>query len=132
MGARDLNKVAITMGQMLKILPELEERGKDFFAIDDYKEEYYVLAYMARVGILDIIEVNSYMNNPFLPITIPLGIFRTRKETLQTAMDITVGKLKELADGHYGVYYTVNNILERGEYFAAFERAFPELKSKFS
>lgn len=131
MGALDLNKVAIAMGKMLKVLPSLEAKGIDFFSIDSNKEAFFTLAYMARVGILDRIEENSYMRNGNLPISIPLGIFKSRKETIDSALDITVGKLLEITEGHNQVHSIVNNILERGEAFYEFEAMFPpEVLSK--
>lgn len=131
MGALDLNRVAITMGKMLKLLPALEDKGLDFFSIDDNKEEFFTLAYMARVGILDRIEANTYMRNGRLPITIPLGIFKSRKETMETALDLTIGKLLELTEGHNWVNSIVTNILERGKSFYEFEALLPpEVRSK--
>lgn len=126
MGALDLNKVAIAMGKILKILPELEEKGTDFFSLNDNMEEYYALAYMARVQILDVIERNNYMQNDLLPITIPLGIFKTRKENMGTALQITVGKIKSLTEEHNKLHFIVNDILMRGRSFDEFEAAIPE------
>lgn len=125
MGALDLNRVAITMGKMLKLLPALEGKGLDFFSIDNNKEEIFTLAYMARVGILDRIEANTYMRNGRLPITIPLGIFKSRKETMETALDLTIGKLLELTEGHNWVNPIVTNILEREKSFYEFEALLP-------
>lgn len=121
MGALDLNKVAIAMGKMLKLLTPLEQKGTDYFSIDDNKEEYFTLAYIARVGILDRIEQNPYMQNPSLQIIIPLGLFKSQKERMASALEITVGKLIRLSEGNDNVNTVVNNILERGEYFYEFE-----------
>lgn len=126
MGALDLNKVAIAMGKILKMLPELEEKGTDFFSLNDNMEEYYALAYMARVQILDIIERNNFMQNDLLPITIPLGIFKTRKENMVTALQITIGKIKSLTEEHNKLHFIVNDILRRGRSFDEFEAAMPE------
>lgn len=126
MGALDLNKVAIAMGKILKMLPELEEKGTDFFSLNNNMEEYYALAYMARVQILDVIERNNYMQNDLLPITIPLGIFKTRKENMGTALQITVGKIKSLTEEHNKLHFIVNDILGRGKSFDEFEAAMPE------
>lgn len=125
MGALDLNKVAIAMGKILLALPDLEAKGTDFFSINCNKEEYFSVAYMARVSILDIIEENSFMRNGSLPITIPLGIFKTRKETMESALEITVGKLLDLANEHEQVSFIINDILKRGKYFYQFEKMLP-------
>lgn len=122
----DLNKVALAMGKMLKMLTDVERSGTDFFSIDDNKEAYYALAYAARVGILDRIEENPYMQNPTLSITIPLGIFKTRKETMGSAMRMTIGKLLELCEEHDKVKNVVTDILERGNSFHEFENMFPK------
>lgn len=123
MGATDLNKVAIAMGKVILMLPELESKGTDFFTLSDNMEEYYALAYMARVQILDVIERNSYMQNDMLPITIPLDIFKTRQENMKTALDITIGKIKSLTEEHNKLHYIVMDILDKGDSFYAFEQA---------
>ncbi len=125
MGALDLNKVAIAMGKMLKSLPLLEQKGSDYSAIEYNKEEHFAMAYLARVGILDRIDKNPYMNNPSLPITIPLGIFKTRKETMGTALYITVGKLLSLSENNESVNSRVIDILERGDFYYEFENLLP-------
>jgi hypothetical protein len=65
------------------------------------------------------------MRNGALPISIPLGIFKARKETMENALNITIGHLLELTEDHNEVYYTVNNILERGNLFYEFEKILP-------
>lgn len=122
MGASDLNKVAVAMGRILKQLPDLEDKAKTWFSIDDNKEEFYAMAYVARVSILDIMDKNPYMSNGGLSITIPLGIFKTRKENMATALKITVGRIVELSADHNQVHYIVNDILDRGKWFYEFEK----------
>lgn len=73
MGAMDLHKVAVTVGKVIKLLSELQlivSSGNDVYA---HKEDFCVIAYMCRVGILDRIENNSYMLSPNLSIRIPTG-----------------------------------------------------------
>lgn len=124
MGAIDLNRVAVCMGKVLKRLNELEHSvkcGDDVYA---RKEDFCMLAYMCRVGILNRIEKNSYMANPQLPIRIPTGIFSSRKETMDSALNLTIGKLKEIASkdlvtekyiedilNHQGIYYEYEQLL---------------------
>ena len=124
MGAIDLHRVAICMGKVLKMLDELEPSVKCGDDVFEHKEDFCVLAYMCRVGILDRIERNSYMRNPYLPIRIPTGIFRSRKETMSSALNLTIGRLKEIVSkdvvtelyikdilNHQGVYYEYERIL---------------------
>lgn len=122
MGVFDLNKVTITMGEILLQLPELEEVSQTWFSIDNNKEFFYAMAYKARVSIMDIIERNPYMRNGALEVVIPLGIFKTRKETMADALEITIGRILELARDHDEVYQVVSNILERGNLFYELER----------
>jgi hypothetical protein len=49
MGAFDLNKVAIAMGKFLKQMPELERMSQTWLSINENKESFYVMAYLARV-----------------------------------------------------------------------------------
>lgn len=126
MGALDLNKVAIVMGKVLKQLSELEpviNNGNDVY---DKKDNFCIIAYICRVGILDRIENNSYMLNPTLPIRIPTGIFSNRKETMTSALNITVGKLKEIVSKDVVTENYVEDILNKRGAFFQYERIIPD------
>lgn len=125
MGALDLNNIAIAMGKILKQMPVLEKISENWFAIDENKEKFFAMSYMARVSILDIIEKNPYMQNGALPIRIPLGIFKTRKETMENALDITIGRLLELSSNHEQVHNIVIGILQKEKAFYEFEQILP-------
>lgn len=113
------------MGKILLQMPNLERKSQTWFSINENKEEFYATAYMARVLILDVIERNPYMSNVALQVTIPLGLFKTRKETMVNALRITVWRLLELTEDHEKVHCVVNSILERGKCFYEFENMLP-------
>lgn len=117
MGALDLSKVAISMGKVLKKLKELESKIYDKYSLEEFKEEIFGIAYICRVDILDVLDNNSYMHYPLLPIKIPTGLFTSRKETMTSALEITIGKLFELIKDDYNILINVKDILKRGEYF---------------
>lgn len=126
MGALDLNRVAICMGKVIKLLSDMHSvvcDGDDVYA---HKEDFCCIAYMCRIGILDRIEANSYMRNPNLTLRIPTGIFSYRKETMATALNLTIGKLKELANKDVVTSIYVEEILNKGIAFYAYENTLPE------
>ncbi|MDR0982077.1 MAG: hypothetical protein LBM07_02380 [Culturomica sp.] len=126
MGAIDLNRVAICMGKMIKMLYELEPNIRCGDDVYEHKEDFCILAYMCRVGILDRIENNSYMSNPWLPIRIPTGIFSTRKESMASALNLTVGKLKELVSKDVITEKYIEDILNRQGVYYDYERMLPD------
>ena len=123
MGAIDLNRVAVSMGKVLKMLEELENQLKRH-GIEENKETVLVLAYVCRVSILDRIEANSWMRGD-TPIKIPLGLIRYRNETLESGLQITVGKIKDIASSDYEVYDAVEDILSKGPTFYHLQAMLP-------
>lgn len=126
MGALDLNRVAICMGKVIKLLSKLQPiiiNGNDVY---DHKEDFCCIAYMCRIGILDRIENNQYMSNPKLPIRIPTGLLGSRKETMDSALNLTVGKLKELVSKDIVTGYYIEDILNKRGFFYEFEKVLPE------
>jgi len=131
MGAIDLNKVAISMGKVLILLSEVESLIKSENDIYEHKEDFCTIAYICRIGILDRIEGNSYMLNPTIPIRIPTGIFSSRKETMESALNVTVGKLKEIVSGDIVTEKYVEDILNKQDLFYEYERIIPnDIKRK--
>ena len=121
MGIFDLDKIAMTMGRLLLVMPELEAVGNDSDAIYNNKEHFYCYAYLARIGILDYLDKHPL----YVDITIPLGIIKTRKETMNSALDITIGRLLELCENNTLVHENVEEILHRVGMFDYIETGFP-------
>lgn len=126
MDAFSLNKVAVCMGKVLKLLTELEPQIHNGNDVYEHKEDFCCIAYMCRVGILDRIESNSYMQIPTLPIRIPTGIFRSRKETISSALSLTIGKLKQMVNPDVVTYNYVKEILEKRGAFYTYQNILPE------
>lgn len=126
MGAIDLNRVAVCMGKVIKLLSDLQpiiSNGDDVY---ERKEDFCCIAYMCRVGILDRIEKNSYMQNPTIPIRIPTGIFSSRKETMSSALNLTIGKLKEIVSKDVVTTNYIDDILNHQGIYYEFERTLPD------
>lgn len=126
MGALDLNKVAVCMGKIIKLLSQLQPsiiNGDDVY---EHKEDFCCIAYMCRVGILDRIENNSYMNNPTLQIRIPMGIFSNRKETMASALNLTIGQLKQAVNKDVVTSNYVEEILNKTGIFYSYDKALPD------
>lgn len=115
MGTTDLMHVAITMGKVIKTLEKVEKNISPQMPITAFMEGLLGIAYVCRVKILDVIERNSYMLNPNLPVVIPLGLFRSKKTNMQEALELSIGKLKSLTSMNEDLYEMVNDILNKGE-----------------
>lgn len=119
-----LNKIAIIMGEILNLLSQLEPTIISEWDAYNSKEELCTLAYMCRKGILEKIEVNPVLlSNPNIPIRIPTGIFSSKKETIESGLNKTIGKLKELAS-HDSIVVKpmVENILDGGTLFTQYDK----------
>lgn len=114
MSALDLVKVANTMGKVIKSLDKLQPLLNGYFSIEKHKEELIGIAYICRIGIIDIIEDNIWMQNNNLPITIPMGFFKRKKTTMENALDLTLGRLKNCCNENNSVYGIIMDILRKG------------------
>ncbi|WP_278598713.1 hypothetical protein [Butyricimonas virosa] len=126
MGAIDLNRIAVCMGKVIKLLSDLQpiiSNGNDVY---EHKEDFCCIAYMCRVGILDRIESNSYMRNPTIPIRIPTGLFSSRKETIDSGLSLTIGKLKEIVSKDIVTASYIDDILNHRGLYYEFERSLPD------
>lgn len=129
MGAIDLNKVAVCMGKVLKLLTNLQPYTTTGDAIYDHRDDFCFIAYVCRVGILDRIDNNSYMKNPAMPIKIPTGLFSSRKETMASALDVTIGQLKRMVEKDVITANNVEEILgKRGVYHAYNDALYEKVK----
>lgn len=125
MRAIDLNKVAITMGKIIQLLKDIEPRCCNSWGTYNNKEELYILAYMCRKGIIDRISQNTYMYNPNLMIAIPLGLIRFKRVAMFNALQMTIGKVKQLASHDVEVERVVEDILDKGDYYYKIEYLIP-------
>ena len=122
----DLNKIAVCMGKVIKLLSEIQPQitcGNDVY---DHKEDFCCIAYMCRVGILDRIGNNVYMSNPNLQLRIPTGLFSSRKETIASALNLTIERLRELTSYDVLTNHYVEDILNKTGVFFAYDRILPE------
>lgn len=122
----ELNKVATCMGKVIKLLSQLQPSiisGDDVYG---HKEDFCCIAYMCRVGILDRMENNRYMNNPALQIRIPMGIFSNRKETMASALNLTIGQLKQIVSKDIVTSNYVEEILNKTGAFYSYDKVLPD------
>ena len=124
----ELNKTAISMGKVIYLLSELESKIKTPNQIFDYKDDFLVIAYLCRVGILDRIMTNNWQQ--FLPITIPMGLIKVRKETIATGLMLTVGKLKEIVEPDPLLTDWIEDTLNKGTCFYKLDEMIPEEEKK--
>jgi len=120
----ELNKCAISIAKVLKMVSDLEPKISNAYDLEENKEGILILAYISRVTILDRIENNPWMT-PELPITIATGLFSTRKETIASALSITVGKIIKLSEYDPRINDLVDDILEKGAAFYEIEKIIP-------
>ena len=124
MGAIELNKVAISMGKVFKMLSLLEPKIKTGDDVYEHKEDFCMLAYICRVGILDRIEQNSWMHQE-VPIKIPTGIFSFKKETISSGLTLTIGMLKEITSLDVVTGRYIEDILNHQGVFYKYEDSLP-------
>lgn len=127
MSGFELAKVATNMGKVIKLLDGLESQidTDSFFEVDDNKEDFFLIAYICRVGILDIIAATSWMQRDELPVTIPLGLFKTKKTSMGVALTMTVNRLVDMCAANNKINYLVRKILAKEDAFYEFEQALP-------
>lgn len=130
MSALDLNRVAIAMGKVTLALDSLEPYIFDEDDVIEKKENLFAIAYMCRVGIIEVMEKseNHYMQNMSLPITIPLGIIKHRKETIGSALRLTIGRLYGIVTKCSEMEQYVDEILEGRGLYDLFETQCPTIR----
>ena len=126
MEALDLNKMSVCMGKVIKLLSELEPQIIGRNEVYEHKDDFCCIAYICRIGILDRLEANIYMGNPNLPIRIPTGIFSSRKETMTSALNLTIGKLKQIVSKDVVASNYVEEILNKSGAFYAYDKILPD------
>lgn len=120
----DLAKVAVNMAKVIHLLSEVKPNITNGNSVYEHKEAFYVIAYICRVGILDLIEQNTYMQNPFCPVKIPTGLFSVRNETVDSGLKLTVENLKEMVSADIVTSINISDILEKGDFFYECEKFF--------
>lgn len=123
----ELNKIAIAMGKVLSMLSDIEPQINNEWDIYDHKDELCVIAYACRKGILMRLEKNPVLaSNPLTPIKIPTGIFSYQKETIESGLSKTIGKLKDIVNADIVTHKMVDNILDGNNLYYQYERILPE------
>lgn len=117
----ELNKIALTMGKVIKLLDKLQTQATNFDDVYDHDEDFCCIAYMCRVGILNRIQESSWIHGT-VTIFIPTGIFSHRKETIDSGLYLTIGKLKELVSKNVVVAIHVDEILNCQRLYYQYDR----------
>jgi len=125
---RELNNCALSIAKVLKMVNEIEPLISDANDLYKNKEEILVLAYISRVTILDCIENNPWMTLE-QPIRIATGLFGIRKETIASALSLTVGKIIKLSEYDMEIYDFVDDILKKGDAFYELKNIIPSLNN---
>ena len=108
-----LNKIAISMGKLNKILDDVEKTIKTSADARTNWEKLVLYAYFSRIAILDRIDEHRGHLSDNLPIFIPTGLIRMRKETMTSAIELTVQRLYDIAYLDEEVGFNVEMILRR-------------------
>ena len=121
-----LNKIAISMGKINKMLDEMEKKIKTSTDARTHWEDLVLYAYICRIAILDRIDEHRGHLSDDTPITIPLGLIRTRKETMASAIDLTVQRLCDIAYLDKEVGFNVERVLRRKGKFDEIDSMYSE------
>ena len=111
----DLNKTAVAMGKVIKLLDDVQSKISWNYDLLEHKEDFYGIAYICRVGILDRIEKNNWLMTS--QISIPSGIVKFKRETIATGLMKTVVRLKDMVKDNVSLENEVNGILDRTRLF---------------
>jgi hypothetical protein len=126
----DLKMVGVAIGKILLMLNELESKISNGNDVNNNKEEFASLAYLCRIGILDRIEKNNW--NEFTPITIRTGIFSSQKTTLESGMELTLGRIYKLVEMDLDTEGYVLDVVHKRNLFDLFDSQItPKNKRKF-
>ena len=120
-----LNSVATSIGIVIKSLDDIEPMLNGYVGIENNKEELMQIAYICRVGIIDMITENPWLQNDNQQITISFGVFDRKKTTMILAMDMTIGRLNNLTSYHNRVSTTILDILRKGKSFYQLQSVLP-------
>lgn len=126
MSGIQLNKCAISMGKVLKMIEQLEPKINSPYDCVENKEEFFVIGYVCRVGILDRVEKYPNWINSDITIRIPTGLFSSKKKNISEAMEITIGRLLEIASYNVDLKMVVEDLMRKGNSFYEFEQSIPE------
>lgn len=119
----NLNKTAVNMGKIIKMLDNLEKTINDGGDFLENKETFFVIAYVCRIGIIERIESSNWSKE--MQISIPTGLFSFKKVTIDSGLKLTVERLKCISQRHEYINKAVNSILSKQEAFYIFERTLP-------
>lgn len=117
----NLNKIAVNVAKVMKLLDELEPqiiRGDDVY---EHKEDFMFISYICRVGIIDRIDNLSLVSLIF----IPMGLFRTKKMTIGLALEDSIGRLKRITNKDVVTYEYIEHILDKKRGFYEFDKMLP-------
>jgi len=120
----DYNKTARTIGKVVLILDNLLNTYPMYFLLTTYKQDLIYLAYICKLGILDRIENNNWDIGK--PIAIPTGLFSVNKITLKIGLEITIGKLAEIASLDLELEEQMTEIFNRGNLYYQIKNELPD------
>ena len=119
----DLNKAAIAIAKIDILLDDLEEKLKMGHSKKSLVEDFLAIAYIARVGVFDRAEKNNWPST--IPISIPRGLTKYDKTTLEKALTTTLGRLITMANNNE-LEALIVGVLDRDAVFYELEKAMPK------
>lgn len=118
---KDLSKVAKSidgLNLMIKdIIPKIEKSHE----YSDFKEDIFILAYIGRKNVIDLIEENNWS----MDMKIMVSTFEKRRIPLIMGYSQTIDQIQLIAN-HIGYQSVVENILEKGNSFYELENQLPK------
>lgn len=126
----DLKMAGVAIGKILLMLNELESKISNSTDVYNNVEEFATLAYFCRIGILDRAEKNKW--DELTPITIRTGFFSTKKTTLESGMQLTLGRIYKLVEMDLSTEGCVLDVINKRSLFYDLDNQItPENKRKF-
>lgn len=117
----DLSKVAKSIDGLNLMIKDIIPKIEKSYEYSDFKEDIFILAYIGRKNVIDLIEKNNWSKD----MKIMVSTFEKRRIPLIMGYSQTIDQIQLIAN-HTGYQSVVEDILEKGNSFYELENQLPK------
>ncbi|WP_452602379.1 hypothetical protein [Pontimicrobium sp. MEBiC06410] len=118
---KDLSKVAKSIDGLNLMIKDIIPKIEKSYEYSDFKEDIFILAYIGRKNVIDLIEENNWS----MDMKIMVSTFEKRRIPLIMGYSQTIDQIQLIAN-HIGYQSVVEDILEKGNSFYELENQLPK------
>jgi hypothetical protein len=118
---KDLSKVAKSIDGLNLMIKDIIPNIEKSYEYSDFKEDIFILAYIGRKNVIDLIEENNWS----MDMKIMVSTFEKRRIPLIMGYSQTIDQIQLIAN-HIGYQSVVEDILEKGNSFYELEKQLPK------